>query len=90
MIDVNVEIDNIGLSVRAINVLSRVGIKTVGDILRLQSAEEILRIRNIGKRTSGEIAHKLNSLGFAGTAWDHFLEYWIEPIETDNGCSGWW
>ena len=88
MVDKKITIYNIGLSVRAINCLTRAGIRTVDDILFLTSAEEILKIRNIGKRTSGEIAHKLNSLGFGGSAWDYFLPYWVSPTGTDEMC-GW-
>jgi DNA-directed RNA polymerase subunit alpha len=56
-------IEELDLSVRAFNCLKRAGINTVGD-LASKTAEEMMKVRNLGKKSLEEVVTKLNSLGF--------------------------
>ena len=50
-------IGKLNLSVRAHNCLSRAGVKTVGDLLRM-SEEDLFQVRNLGRKTVDEIIEK--------------------------------
>ena len=50
------------MSVRSTNSLRRSGINTV-DELTSKSAEDMMKIRNLGKKSLEEITQKLHSLG---------------------------
>ena len=54
-------LDDLNLSVRAYNCLKRHGIRTV-DELKALSDEELVQVRNIGKRCVEEIKEKLEEL----------------------------
>ena len=54
-------IEELDLSVRTYNCLKRANVTTVADILKL-SSEDILQIRNIGKKVIDEIIEKLKML----------------------------
>jgi DNA-directed RNA polymerase subunit alpha len=55
-------IKGLGLSPRAYNVLNRNGLTTVGAILT-KSDDELLALRNLGRRAFDEIKGKLSDLG---------------------------
>ena len=71
-------IDEFDLSVRAFNCLKRSGVNKVGDLLTYDTEDSIMRIRNLGRRSAGEIALKLNQQGICNSAWAKFL---IEDYE---------
>lgn len=52
-------IEDVGLSVRAYNVLKRSGINSVEDVLKM-SYEDITSLKNISRKTVEEIESKLN------------------------------
>ncbi len=56
-------IEELDLSVRAFNCLKRAGVNTVGD-LASKSPEEMMKIRNLGKKSLEEVIAKIQSLGF--------------------------
>lgn len=56
-------IEELDLSVRSFNCLKRAGINTVED-LTSKSEEEMLKVRNLGKKSFDEVREKLQSLGF--------------------------
>ena len=62
----DVPIEELELTVRAYNCLKRAGITKVGEVLeRLQKGEEeILAIRNFGRKSLHELVDKLNSKGY--------------------------
>ena len=62
-------IEELELSVRSFNCLSRAGIKTVYDILQLDE-EGISKIRNLGLICIDEIGKKLAQYGIRDTKWD--------------------
>ncbi len=56
-------IEELDLSVRAFNCLKRAGVNTVGDLIN-KSPEEMMKVRNLGKKSLEEVISKLESLGF--------------------------
>ena len=57
-------IEELELSVRSYNCLKRANINTIGELL-LKSEEEMIKVRNLGKKSLDEVMQKLQSLGFA-------------------------
>ena len=56
-------IHELELSIRSENCLLRGGIQTVGDLLR-KSREDLLKIRNLGRKSLTEIEARLKALGY--------------------------
>lgn len=56
-------IEELDLSVRSHNCLTRAGIATVGDLIDL-TLEDLRRINNLGKKNFDEIVTKVHNLGF--------------------------
>ena len=56
-------IEELDLSVRAFNCLKRAGVNTVGDLIS-KSPDEMMKVRNLGKKSLEEVISKLESLGF--------------------------
>ena len=56
-------IEELDLSVRAFNCLKRAGVNTVGDLIS-KSQEDMMKVRNLGKKSLEEVVQKLQSLGF--------------------------
>jgi DNA-directed RNA polymerase subunit alpha len=59
----NTAIEDLNLSVRAYNCLKRSGLMTVGAILE-KSEEELLALRNFGRKSYDELKDKLLEMGF--------------------------
>jgi hypothetical protein len=59
----NTPIEELNLSVRAYNCLKRSGLMTVGAVLE-KSEEELLALRNFGRKSYDELREKLLSMGF--------------------------
>lgn len=57
-------IEELDLSVRSFNCLKRAGINTVNDLIE-KSEEEMMKVRNLGKKSFDEVKEKLSTLGFA-------------------------
>ena len=56
-------IDELDLSVRSFNCLKRAGINTVEDLIN-KSEEDMMKVRNLGRKSLEEVIAKLNSIGF--------------------------
>jgi DNA-directed RNA polymerase subunit alpha len=56
-------IEELDLSVRSFNCLKRAGINTVNDLIE-KTEEEMMKVRNLGKKSFDEVREKLSSLGF--------------------------
>ena len=54
------------------NCLTRAGLRTVGDLVRL-NFEQILKIKHLGKTVVAEVVALLHSLGVEGSAWDYLV-----------------
>ena len=59
-------IEELDLSVRSFNCLKRAGINTVGDLIN-KSEDEMMKVRNLGRKSLEEVMSKLDSLGFSLT-----------------------
>ena len=59
-------IEELDLSVRSFNCLKRAGINTVEDLIN-KSEEEMMKVRNLGRKSLEEVMAKLNALGFSLT-----------------------
>ena len=55
-------IDELDLSVRSFNCLKRAGIDTVEDLIN-RTEEDMIKVRNLGKKSLEEVIAKLHSLG---------------------------
>ena len=55
-------IEELDLSVRSFNCLKRAGINTVHD-LTSRTEDEMMKVRNLGKKSLEEVQHKLAELG---------------------------
>ena len=56
-------IEELDFSVRSFNCLKRAGINTVEDLIN-KSEEDMMKVRNLGRKSLEEVISKLNSLGF--------------------------
>ena len=56
-------IEELDLSVRSFNCLKRAGINTVGDLIG-KSEDDMMKVRNLGRKSLDEVIGKLASLGF--------------------------
>ena len=57
-------IEELDLSVRSFNCLKRAGINTVEDLIS-KSEEDMMKVRNLGRKSLEEVIYKLESLGFS-------------------------
>ena len=55
-------IDDLDLSVRSYNCLKRAGINTVEELIQM-TEEEMMKVRNLGRKSLEEVQQKLNELG---------------------------
>ena len=62
-------IEELDLSVRSFNCLKRAGINTVEDLIN-KSEDEMMKVRNLGRKSLEEVIAKLDSLGFKLTKDD--------------------
>lgn len=57
-------IEELDLSVRSFNCLKRAGINTVEDLIN-KTEDDMMKVRNLGRKSLEEVINKLASLGFA-------------------------
>ena len=60
-------IEELDLSVRSYNCLKRAGINTVEDLTR-KTEDDMMKVRNLGRKSLDEVINKLDSLGLALSA----------------------
>lgn len=60
--DLSTTIDELDLSVRSYNCLKRAGLNTVRDLVNL-TEEEMMKVRNLGRKSLKEIKEKLEGMG---------------------------
>jgi DNA-directed RNA polymerase subunit alpha len=56
-------IEELDLSVRSFNCLKRAGINTVEDLIN-KTEDDMMKVRNLGRKSLDEVVNKLASLGF--------------------------
>ena len=57
-------IEDLDWSVRSYNCLKRAGINTVEDLAN-KTEEEMMKVRNLGRKSLDEVKYKLHGLGLA-------------------------
>jgi len=57
-------IEELDLSVRAYNCLKRAGINTVNELVQ-RNQEDMMKVRNLGKKSLEEVEQKLQALGLS-------------------------
>ncbi len=57
-------IEELDLSVRSYNCLKRAGINTVGDLIS-RTEEDMMKVRNLGRKSLDEVLQKLHALGLS-------------------------
>jgi DNA-directed RNA polymerase subunit alpha len=62
-------IEDLDFSVRTYNCLKRAGINTIGDLVA-RSEEDMMKVRNLGKKSLEEVIQKLEELGLSLAALD--------------------
>lgn len=60
----NMSIEDLDLSVRPLNCLKRAGITTVEDLIK-RSEDDMLKVRNLGRKSLDEVIMKLNNIGLS-------------------------
>ena len=60
----SMSIEDMDLSVRSYNCLKRAGINTVEDLIK-KSEDDMLKVKNLGRKSLDEVIHKLESLGLS-------------------------
>ena len=56
-------LEDLDFSVRSFNCLKRAGVVTVEDLLKL-TEEDLMKVRNLGRKSLEEVIKKIESLGF--------------------------
>lgn len=57
-------VEEINFSVRSMNALKRAGLFTIGDVIGAISNEELLKVRNLGRKSLAEIQEKVLAFGY--------------------------
>jgi DNA-directed RNA polymerase subunit alpha len=65
----DMSIEELDLSVRSYNCLKRAGINTVGELV-MKTEDDMMKVRNLGKKSLEEVDEKLSSLGLALRKFD--------------------
>ena len=69
----NMSIDELELSVRSYNCLKRAGINTVSELTN-KTSDEMMKVRNLGRKSLEEVLEKLKDLGLKLKAGETILE----------------
>jgi DNA-directed RNA polymerase subunit alpha len=62
--NLDMSIEDLDLSVRSFNCLKRAGVNTVGDLVN-KTEDEMIKVRNLGRKSLEEVILKLSSLGLS-------------------------
>jgi DNA-directed RNA polymerase subunit alpha len=77
------KIEELDLSVRSYNCLKRAGIHTVGELTQ-KTEEEMMRVRNLGRKSLKEVVQKLREIGLdLRRSYDSEYEY-SEDLDEDT------
>ncbi len=80
------KIEDLDLSVRSYNCLKRAGINTVGELTQ-KTEEEMMRVRNLGRKSLKEVVTKLREIGLdLRRSYDSDYDY-TEELDEDADAS---
>ncbi len=77
-------IDEINFSVRSHNALKRAGLFTVGDVIDALSEGELMKIRNLGRKSLAEIKTRILVCGFDQLSETEQKDFFQRLIEDNN------
>lgn len=60
----SMSIEEINFSVRSMNALKRAGLFTIGDVIGAISNDDLLKVRNLGRKSLTEIKEKVLQFGY--------------------------
>ena len=89
-------IDELELSVRSYNCLKRAGINTVEELTN-RTPEDMMKVRNLGRKSLEEVLAKLDELGLKPELWaknrihltiDYYLNYPVGKPKERGGAFG--
>ena len=85
-------IDELMLSVLSQNALKRAGLFTVGAIVQALEADELGKIRNLGRKSMAEIKTRITAFGFEALSGDGKREFFRNlmaenPEKTRSLCA---
>ena len=72
-------IDELELSVRSYNCLKRAGINTVEELVN-KTSEDMMKVRNLGRKSLEEVLAKLKELGLGSVSYTHLIVLTINII----------
>ena len=81
--DLRLGVEDLDLSVRSYNCLKRARIMTVKDLISIAGTEELLRIRNLGRKSYIEIKTTLLAFSYGKMSDKNKMLFWEKFIE-DN------
>lgn len=70
----NYTLEDLDLSLRSYHCLKRAGNNNISDLLKYETEDDIMKIRNLGAKCAKEVAAKLFELGTINGAWRCFLD----------------
>jgi hypothetical protein len=76
-------IEDLNLSMRAYNCLRRSGLITIGQVLE-KSEEELLALRNFGRKSYDELREKLDEMGLLPADHGEDEHYEAPPLDEDE------
>lgn len=79
----NMAIEDLDLSMRAYNCLRRSGLITLGQVLE-KSEEELLALRNFGRKSYDELREKLDEMGIISTDHGEAPPLEAQPLDEDE------
>jgi len=79
----NMAIEDLNLSMRAYNCLRRSGLITLGQVLE-KSEEELLALRNFGRKSYDELREKLDEMGIISADHDEAPPLEAQPLDDDE------
>lgn len=80
-------VDEIDFSVRSSNCLKRTGMMQIRDVVEAIEDERLLRVRNLGKTSYGEIQTKLLVLGYSKLSSIEKKQFFFDLLDR-NGYAG--
>ncbi len=80
----NTDIDELEFSPRANNSLKRGGIFTVREVIDLLESGELIKVRNLGKKTYNEIKVRILTFGYDRLTRDEKRRFWYDMLELNG------
>lgn len=77
-------VDELELSVRAQNCLKRAGIMSVARLINIAATDELLKLRNLGRKSYTEIKSKLLVFAYSSLSEHEKKEFWRSFLKNNS------